>query len=109
MEIDLAEDLLQQSPNCTYREIKGLSKFWVVMSLLGISLIPDGIFLGLYFAGEQLHVAPVLNLTLLPNLSLGDNIAIFFIFVMSASFIGIVLLWIIYRHYQKKQCKKIIA
>ena len=88
--------------SCEEVKLKPMQKAISIFALLGLSVILCLVFMISFFFGERLEITPFLGIIFINNLTQGENWILFFCFFIFSVFIGIFIIWVVYRHYREK-------
>lgn len=79
----------------------------ILFALLGLAMFMTLIFMILWFAGEKLGIVPVLSVWNIDGLTEGENWIVFMASFVLIWYIGLLILWFIYRAYRTWYCADI--
>lgn len=92
---------------CNYHELSPYQSFVSILAVLGISVFLALIFMLVIFVNEQLGITPFLGIFYIDHLSEGENWILFMGSIIFAFFIGVLTIWVIFRHYRRIYCNDI--
>ncbi len=98
--------VIERKP-CDQVRLKPTQKLISVFALLGISVLIGLVFMIVVFFGERLEIVPFFGIIYMESLTEGENWITFYSFFILAIFLGILVIWILYRYYREKNCSEI--